>query len=178
MRWSQQPTTLPVLCGRLFSAVAQLGSLEFRLTISKIEAIISTMTKPRKVSQNQLNRRKLVGDIVRRFIPARAPLLAETEWKKESVACSKLISQYSHEFLLTMSPPPFKINSLYFFLTSSGRKYINEEKTRIQVMQSVSGRNSSIENNTPKFIQIPLNLEPEQHTIVKKPKNKLEFLND
>ena len=136
------------------------------------------MTKPRKVSENQIARRKLVGDIVRRFIPARAELLAETEWKAESVAVSRLVKEYTSEFLLTMSPPPFKINSLYFFLTSSGRKYINEEKTRIQVMQSVSGGNSSIENNTPKFIQLPLNLEPEQHTIVKKPKNKLEFLND
>lgn len=49
------------------------------------------------------------------------------EWRAECKAAKDIFELYPVEFLIKTPKPPFAINSLFFFLSQEGKKYLDQK---------------------------------------------------
>lgn len=112
--------------------------------------------------------------VIRRFLSEdKTRLFCGMDWGRETKACKDMLSENSltPEEALSMAKPPFVINSLNFFKTANGKKYIADWLAKQTRDEKLSNQLSSI-----RVEEYPLNEQPVLVNVTIRPKTVMEFV--
>lgn len=112
---------------------------------------------------------------ITKFLPKeKVKLFCGADWGREVKACKDVLveSELTIEQFSSIEPPKFVINSINWFKTANGKKYIIEQKNKWSKSEELSNRISVLNVKDYRTDEAPvLSLR------TTKPKNILQFLN-
>lgn len=113
-------------------------------------------------------------EIIRRFLPEDSvKRFCGADWGRETKACKDAIRENSLtlEQLRLIDKPPFQINSLNWFKTANGKKYVQEWFTKQQKNTQLSNQ---LKDKTVSSYE--LDIQPIESKAVRRPRTIFEFL--
>lgn len=123
---------------------------------------LDSQKKPRKLNKYQ--------QVIKRFVSVETGTVPTSFWMLQTKFARELIEKYSLEFLLWCPPPNnYKVNSLIWFITDSGKDYFTE-----QLFEYKKQNPSQIEVQKFELSQEKIG---EDANIVSTPKTLKDFLN-
>jgi len=123
------------------------------------------MVKTRKPSIYQ--------EIFNRHLAHKIGNVPQNYWAGEMKVAKELLLLKDIEFWRRVEPPGDKINSLNWFRTDYGRRYIEQEEKRIK---SDDCKKELVEKLSQKKVESSKEIPVEDFGITETPKNPLEFL--
>lgn len=112
--------------------------------------------------------------VIKRFLSEeKTRLFCGADWGRETKACKDMLSENSltPEEALLMPKPPFQVNSLNFFKTANGKKYVLEWRGKQTRNEQLSNQLSSAAVE-----EYPLNEQPVLVNVAIRPKTVMEFI--
>ena len=112
--------------------------------------------------------------IVERFLSHKKNAAPKNFWPCEMKAAKILLGLYDENFWMAITPPGEKINSLNWFQTEWGIRYLKQEEVKLRLVESQRKLNEVIQSK--KQIESQVEIPVEDYNIKKKPSNPLEFI--
>jgi len=115
---------------------------------------------------------KITDIILKKFLKENFEFLNKSEKSRQGFLLSKLIKEDGADFWKNdIKAPKFKLNSLYWFNTYNGKKYLESERKRIKTNKEMA---NILKDKAVK--DVILDEEPEQYEVNKKPQSIIDFL--
>lgn len=114
--------------------------------------------------------------LIDRFLPHKKGQVPDNYWISEFKIAGILLEEKPEELWLKVIAPGSKINSLNWFRTDWGRRYVKEQEIKIKTIESqrkLSEAISESKKETESKVEIPV----EDFRIVERPKSVLDFIN-
>lgn len=134
-----------------------------------------TAVKNKWISEVFPDRRISYQKLIDRFLPHKKGQVPDNYWVGEFRIADILLTEKPEEFWLKVVAPGPKINSLNWFRTDWGRRYVKEQEIKIKAIESQRKLSAALEaqKQTEAKVEIPV----EDFRIVERPKTVLDFLN-
>lgn len=121
---------------------------------------------------HMIKRERVCEPIIRKFLKENFEFLSKSDEAGQGYLLSQLIKIDGLDFWQNhIKAPNFKLNSLYWFKTYNGKKYLDAQRKLFKTNQNLA--NISKEKEVK---EVELNEEPEYHEVNKKPQSLIDFL--